>query len=483
MKKTKKSKMRLSSIHEESLVRKLAISFFFMSLIPLMLLMYILKVVGYDILWEKLPYIRVTVALIVCLMGLMFYFLRRNISAVSRIAEIGKEIAKGNYKKKIYVDGPDTDEIGQLAKSFNKITSDLEEKIKELEESKNIIQDIFTKTGAAISSSEGIDQLLGLIIEMTTKGVFGENGCILLLDDKGEKLQASVYYGIDEKAAKKISEKLGEGIIGLSAKEKRTIISSYTGVPSIDENDESRFHYKTIISVPLLYREDCLGVMAIFNKKRSSNFNEDDKLLITNIASQAAVAIANANLNEDAEKTYIETITALAVAVEAKDPYSRGHLDRVSRLVINFSKHLGLSDKTIEVLKDGAKLHDLGKIGVRDEILGKKDKLTQEEEQELQKHVIIGENIMRPIRKLSPLCDMVRYHQEWWDGTGYPDGLKGEEIPLTAKILKMVDAYDAMSTDRPYRKSLSKESIKDEFKKGSGKEFDPKLVDKFLEII
>ena len=105
------------------------------------------------------------------------------------------------------------------------------------------------------------------------------------------------------------------------------------------------------------------------------------------------------------------------------------------------------------------------------------------EKKELEKHVIIGENIMRPIKKLIPLCGMVRYHQEWWDGSGYPDGLKGEKIPLSARILKIIDAYDAMAVDRPYRKALSKQQIKEEFEKGSGKEFDPELIDKFLELI
>ena len=476
-----KSFIKVKSIREEGLTKKLAISFFFMSLIPILLIMYIIKIVGYDMLMDKLPYIRWTVIFVVCLVSVMFIFLRYSISAIARIMETAKGIASGNYGKRIETE--DTDEVGQLAKSFNKITAELETKIKELEQSRDLIHDIFRKIGSAISATEGIDQLLMLIVETMVKGIFAESGCIMLLDDKNDVLRVQVPYGLDEKIAKKISVKTGEGIIGLSAKEKRAIISSFADAPMAINADAAQFYYKTVMAVPLLYRDDCLGVLVVFNKKESANFNEDDKVLVSNIASQTAVAIANAELNEDAEKTYIETITALAVAVEAKDPYSRGHLDRVSRLMIEFAKHLDLDDETVDTLKDGAKLHDLGKIGIRDEVLCKKEALTKDEQKELEKHVIIGENIMRPIRRLEPLCEMVRHHQEWWDGTGYPDGLKGEKIPLTARILKMVDAYDAMSTDRPYRKALSKELIKKEFKKGSSKEFDPELVEKFLKII
>jgi len=471
--------MKLKPLREESLLGKLAISFFFMSLVPILLLMYIVKIVGFDVLIKKLPYIRLTIILVVCLVSVVFIFLRYSLRTIAYIMKIAKGIAGGNYGKRI--DIKETDEVSQLATSFNKITGELESKIKELQESKNIIQDIFKKVGTALTSAEGIDRLFELVIETIVKGVSAEKSCIMLLDVKNNELKIKVSYGIDKKVAKKASVKIGEGIIGLSAKEKRTIISSYTETPGVSDTD--RLYYKTIISAPLLYREDCLGVLAVFDKKNSVSFKEDDKVLISNIASQTAVAIANAKLNEDAEETYIETITALAMAVEAKDPYSRGHLDRVSRLVVGFAKHLGLSEKTIEILKDGARLHDLGKIGVRDEVLCKKGPFTEQERKELQKHVIIGENIIRPIKKLAPLCDIVRYHQEWWNGAGYPDRLKGEEIPLTARILKVVDAYDAMATDRPYRKALIKEEIKERFSKSSGKEFDPKLVEKFLEII
>lgn len=473
--------LQVKPIHGESLIKKLAVSFFFMSLIPILLIMYIMKAIGQEALIEKIPYIRWTVVLVVILVSVMFLFLRSSIATISKIIASARSIASGNYKKRINV--ADQGEVGQLAKSFNKITGELETKIKELEESKAILQDIFKKIGSAISSTGGIEQLLELIVETMVKGVFAEIGCIMLLDTVKDVLRVKVAFGMDRKLIDTLAIKVGEDIVGLSVKEKRAMVSSFVGEADKNRAGKPEFRYKTVVSVPMLYREECMGVLCVFNKKGGTSFNEDDKVLVSNVASQAAVAIANYRLNEDAEKTYIETISALAIAVEAKDTYSRGHLDRTARLIVDFAKQLNLSQKTIDTLKDGARMHDIGKIGIRDDILRKKEPLTPEEQKELQKHVIIGENIMRPIRKLSSLCEMVRHHQEWWDGSGYPDKLKGEDIPLTARILKIADAYDAMAIDRPYRKGLSKKKIREQFTNGSGKEFDPELVEKFLEMI
>jgi HD-GYP domain-containing protein (c-di-GMP phosphodiesterase class II) len=144
---------------------------------------------------------------------------------------------------------------------------------------------------------------------------------------------------------------------------------------------------------------------------------------------------------------------------------------------------MGLDEEMMKILKNGAVLHDVGKIGVRDEVLKKQGPLNEEEQKEMRQHVIIGVNIIKPIRSMSALSDLVRYHQELYDGTGYPDGLKGEEIPLSARIIKICDAYDAMTTDRPYRKGMSRDDAKKEIEKKSGIEFDPGIVKSFLNVI
>ncbi|GAI49049.1 unnamed protein product, partial [marine sediment metagenome] len=187
--------------------------------------------------------------------------------------------------------------------------------------------------------------------------------------------------------------------------------------------------------------------------------------------------------NKDMERTYIETISALALAVEAKDSYSRGHAKRVSAHVVTLAKEFSLDKETISILQDAALLHDIGKIGIKDEILLKTSSLTAEEKSQMHRHAIIGENILKPIHSLAKVAYLVRHHQEQENGKGYPDGLTGEEMPLALKILIVADAYDAMTSDRPYRKAMTKRETKKELLKYSGIYFNPKVVQVSLALV
>ena len=190
---------------------------------------------------------------------------------------------------------------------------------------------------------------------------------------------------------------------------------------------ESGLAKDSIMVAPLFSKDKIFGVMVICDKANRKSFNRDDIALLSNVTTQVSIAIENYQLNEDAEKTYLETITALAVAVEAKDSYSRGHIDRVAGYIERLGKAMKLDEEMMKILKSGAILHDVGKIGVRDEVLKKQGPLNKEEQREMEQHVIIGVNIIKPIRHMSALCDLVRYHQELYNGTGYPDGLEDVE--------------------------------------------------------
>jgi len=228
--------------------------------------------------------------------------------------------------------------------------------------------------------------------------------------------------------------------------------------------------------------EELLGVLTVSGRKIGGNFSQEEMELLYNLALQTAVAVENSKLNADAEKTYLETISALALAVEAKDHYSRGHLDRVSDYCMKMAERLNLNEDDKKVLRDAARLHDLGKIGIVDEILKKPGPLSPSEWDIMKKHTEIGEGIIKPIRSLASLCDIVRHHHEKLDGTGYPDGLKGDEISLLCRILSIADIFDALITDRPYRKAFTVEQAKNELIKMKG-QLDPKLVDLFLEAV
>ena len=182
-------------------------------------------------------------------------------------------------------------------------------------------------------------------------------------------------------------------------------------------------------------------------------------------------------------KIYLDTIRTLAATIDAKDPYTHGHSERVSQLAVQLAKRLDFAETEMEYLEYAAILHDIGKIGIEDRILGKKDRLTDEEYDKIKEHPVIGASIIGSIEFLQKCSQTVLHHHERYNGGGYPHGLKGEEIPRTARLLAVVDAYDAMNSDRPYRKKLSENDILEEIERESGKQFDPAIARTFISLI
>ncbi len=183
------------------------------------------------------------------------------------------------------------------------------------------------------------------------------------------------------------------------------------------------------------------------------------------------------------EKSYMESIEMLRYTVEAKDPYTRGHSERVSDYSVLLGEKLGLSEEELHTLKIGGLFHDIGKIGVPDTVLSKPGKLTDEEFEEIKKHPSIGAEILSNATIFADIIPIVKYHHERYDGKGYPDGLAGLSIPYLARIAAIADTYDAMRSKRPYRDALPLDIVKEEFRKNAGTQFDPSLVPVFLEII
>ncbi|PIV20298.1 MAG: two-component system response regulator [Deltaproteobacteria bacterium CG03_land_8_20_14_0_80_45_14] len=180
------------------------------------------------------------------------------------------------------------------------------------------------------------------------------------------------------------------------------------------------------------------------------------------------------------KKAYLDSVKVLAEAIDAKDPYTRGHSDRVRRMSLRITASLGFTEERMEILEYGALLHDIGKIGIKDEILRKPGALTPEEYQTIQEHPLIGVKIVEGIEFFKDKIPMIRNHHEHFDGKGYPDGLAGETIPLEARIIAVPDAFDAMASLRPYRSAMPLEDILLEMEKYKGKQFDPKILEIFL---
>lgn len=186
---------------------------------------------------------------------------------------------------------------------------------------------------------------------------------------------------------------------------------------------------------------------------------------------------------EKLHELFVAALTSLTAAIEAKSPWTKGHSERVTEYAFKIGREMGLSDNELEDLRIAALLHDIGKIGTYDEVLDKPGKLTGKEYEIVKRHPKKGAEMLFPIRQLKDITPWIRGHHERYDGKGYPDGLKGEEIPREARILTVADAFDSMMAERPYRKTLGKEKAIDELERCSGIQFDPKVVEAFLKVI
>lgn len=237
------------------------------------------------------------------------------------------------------------------------------------------------------------------------------------------------------------------------------------------------------IFIPLGFREQIVGVLYLGSEEPLHYFETEEMDFLSSLSDVISMAIFNGMLYQQMEESYFSTVTALTNAIEAKDPYTRGHTERVMRYAMKIGDRLGLSSQEKDHLRFAAALHDIGKIGVSLSILDKPGILNEEEWAEVRRHPSKGIDILSPIRFLSPIIPHILHHHERYEGSGYPKGLEGDRIPLYARILAVVDAFDAMTSDRPYRKALDLESAKEELRKEAGRQFDPEIVRVFLEII
>ncbi|HEY3779770.1 MAG TPA: HD domain-containing phosphohydrolase [Fimbriimonadaceae bacterium] len=341
--------------------------------------------------------------------------------------------------------------------------------------------------GTELAASSELSATMSDTLKFAVHETKASCGYIMLLDDqKKDLLVTETAYGIEGEFTFPEQLEVGVGISGQVAKLGQPISVSGSGSEH-NEFDATTPGVKAAASIPLSVRtytkagqaavEQILGVMTLLDLETTDSFADDDMELLRTLGSLVSVAVSNARMEERRRTTFLLTLESLATALEARDEYTRGHSQRVCEVSLMIGENLGFGAEAMEELRIGTILHDIGKIGVPDAILNKRARLTDDEFEFMKNHPVIGYEICKPLMLSEGVLMIIRNHHEKLDGSGYPDGLKGGELPLSLRIVCAADAFDAMSSRRPYRNVMDANMVLAELSKGAGSQFDPVVVE------
>lgn len=330
----------------------------------------------------------------------------------------------------------------------------------------------------AIASEQKLSMVFDRLMDQVFSLIPAHNGVILLAD--GEKGGLNVEYTRSGVAGKDLN---------ISSTIVRRAYENGEAVITCNALDDSRFragmsivseNISSAMCVPLIHQDDRLGVLYVDNHGVVDAFNNSDLELLVALAGAAATAIKNAQYVRLVEQSYQDTLIVLANAIELRDHYTVGHTWRVTNFAMEIARELGWGEAKINEVQMGGVLHDVGKIAVDNAILGKAGKLTEEEFAQMRVHPERGADLLRDVKFLQPLIPYCLYHHERWDGAGYPFGMKGGDIPIEGRLISVADAFDAMTSNRPYRKGLPTETAVEALTKGKGTQFDAAIVDALI---
>ncbi len=351
--------------------------------------------------------------------------------------------------------------------------------------------------GHMINSSLGLDRVLEQVMDSLIALVQAERGFLVLRDETGE-LKVRMARGIDQ-------IDLDAEAFALSRTIVQKVVSSGEPVLTTNAQEDPRFgmeasvvslQLRSILCVPMKLKDEIIGVMFVDNRIHTGLFKESDLELLSAFADQAAMAINNARLfdqlqdanrdleaaNTELQIAYEATLQGWVRALDLRDKETEGHTQRVTALTQKLAQKMGFDDEELVHIKRGALLHDIGKMGIPDGILLKPGDLTPKERELMQQHPDLAHEMLSPIEFLKPAIAIPYCHHEKWDGSGYPRGLRGEQIPLPARIFSVVDVWDALTSNRPYRKPMPLEEVRQYIGKQAGVHFDPHIVEVFLQM-
>jgi HD-GYP domain-containing protein (c-di-GMP phosphodiesterase class II) len=344
----------------------------------------------------------------------------------------------------------------------------------------------------AITSSVDLNLTLSILLTQLVKHLQIDAACILLWDNATERFEYKAGVGFRTNSLSHTKLRLGEGYAGIAALEQRVIQKLNLINHGTDFLRSPFFGQEAFISyfgVPLIAKGQVQGVLEIFNRSMITP-NSEWLSFLEMLGGQAAIAIDNATLFSDLQRSnteitsaYDATIDGWSRALDMRDHETEGHTQRVTEKTLQLAQRIGIPQSEMIHIRRGATLHDIGKMGIPDRILHKPGPLTAEEWNTMRQHPQFACALLTPIDYLRPAKDIPCYHHERWDGSGYPSGLKGEEIPLPARLFAVVDVYDALTSDRPYRSAWSKQAAMNYIHEQAGTLFDPAITPQFLDLI
>lgn len=339
-----------------------------------------------------------------------------------------------------------------------------------------------------VTSTLDIDVLISRLVQITADVCEVGKCSVYIYLEHNDAFFPTATFGMFPESEWETYLSEGVSVSALSPKDRERIMVSDVAISPSDDspfmpaNRIADTGVKALLLVPISSRENLLGLMVLYYNKEQDEISVDDISLLMAIAGQAAVAMDNATLYENLEMSYFSTVRALAKAIEVKDPYTYGHSERVTDYAVAIANEMGLGERETRNLKYAAALHDIGKLGIAGRILNKPTALNEDEFLQIKTHPEMGDSIMEPVSFLQESREIILHHHERWDGKGYPYGLKGEEIPLGARILTVADSFEAMISDRPYRKALDIGEAVEEIVINSGTQFDPVVVEAFVAV-
>jgi len=381
------------------------------------------------------------------------------------------------------------------------VTADLATKIENLERSKKLADelndhlkqqldmqskelDLLHSIGQEMTKAVKLDSVLAEAVKSFSDTFHANIITIMLLDPANDKLTIKAKLGISDESATNTSIKVGDAISGWVTARSESLL-----IPSLDEDDrfknrlEERYHVNSLMSVPISTKSKTTGVVTVSDHREGKHYDQNDLRFLQALISQLAIVIENIKTYQALQNVYLEVVNSLVGAIDAKDHYTRQHSENVTKYATAIAQEMNLSEKDTETLSEACRLHDLGKIGIHDAVLLKPSKLDPDEWEEMKSHSVKGAKILEPLIFMSDIATLVRQNHERFDGTGYPDGLKGDAIRLGARIMGLADAFDTMISERPYKKKMPLEVTLEEVRKNKGKQFDPQVVDAFFRVL